>query len=127
MGHLAKTLMPPYVTATVRVGDAKNLNQQTVATAALEELISIAPKQQDFLGLETIWTADGKGRTVSYWRSRDAVWNWRQAAQARLSRLFRGLSLEQACEIEVSQVRRRLFDFLPAKPQTSDLRHAGFR
>ncbi len=72
----------------------------------IEELISIAPGLNGFLGLKTHWDEDGGSRTVCLWSDRDAVWGWRHEGQSRIAKLMRGVSIEQACSFNVTDMKR---------------------
>ena len=44
-------------------------------------MITLAQKQQGFLGLESVRGDDGIGITVSYWSDRKAIQNWGRQAE----------------------------------------------
>ena len=44
-------------------------------------MITLAQKQQGFLGLESVCGDDGMGITVSYWSDRKAIQNWGRQAE----------------------------------------------
>ena len=44
-------------------------------------MITLAQKQQGFLGLESVRGGDGMGITVSYWTDRKAIHNWGRQAE----------------------------------------------
>ena len=44
-------------------------------------MITLAQKQQGFLGLESVRGDDGMGITVSYWTDRKAIENWGRQAE----------------------------------------------
>ena len=44
-------------------------------------MITLAQKQQGFLGLESVRGDDGMGITVSYWTDRKAIQNWGRQAE----------------------------------------------
>lgn len=108
MSIVSETLRPPYFAAIVspREGDFDQSGM-----LAMEEMISVAPRLEGFLGLETARLHDGTGAAICYWKSVDAVTAWKSTA---LSRLIEELNLkhrrlEDACAITVTRVARRLF------------------
>ncbi|MEC7716539.1 MAG: antibiotic biosynthesis monooxygenase [Planctomycetota bacterium] len=74
-------LKPPYFTAIFS-------SQRTQATRCEEASISyeemadrmarLAEESDGFLGMESYRDADGRGVTISYWRTLDAIRNWGQ-------------------------------------------------
>ncbi len=108
MTSLSENLRPPYYAAVIAPhGDTPDSS----ARLAIDELISIAPKQDGFLGLETGRTIDGRGATVCYWTSPSAIQGWKSKV---LRQLIQELNLkhrrlEDACDIEVTRIVKRLF------------------
>lgn len=74
-------LKPPYFTAIFS-------SQRTQTTRCEEASISyeemadritqLAEESDGFLGMESYRDADGRGVTISYWRTLDAIRNWGQ-------------------------------------------------
>ena len=87
MSTPARTPEPPYYavifTSRRTDGDAGYGDM----TAKMMEL---APQQPGFLGVESARGEDGLGITVSYWKSEDAIANWRKHAEHRVAQ-SRGL------------------------------------
>ena len=108
MGSLSETLRPPYYAAVVSpVGDEVD----TSAQIAMDELISLAPRLEGFLGLETGRLVDGRGAAICYWKTPAAIQGWKARV---LSQLIQELNLkhrriEDACAIDVTRVVKRLF------------------
>src|SRR5262245_46048489 len=50
-----------------------------------ERMIELAAQQPGFLGVESAKGEDGLGITVSYWKSEEAIANWRRNAEHRLA------------------------------------------
>ncbi len=79
----ATTPEPPYyaVIFTSRRTEGDN-GYSTMA----ERMTELAARQPGFLGVESVRAADGMGITVSYWKTEEAIQNWKrngahQAAQ----------------------------------------------
>lgn len=108
MGMLSETLRPPYYAAVVSpVGSDIDPN----ARLAMDELISLAPRVDGFLGLETGRLDDGRGAAICYWKTPAAIQGWKARV---LTQLIQELNLkhrrlEDACAIEVTRVVKRLF------------------
>ena len=92
MNTVAKSLKPPFIAAIML--DAIQAGGKDGPSPS-DELISIAPAQEGFLGLET--TCDNQGRwiSISYWRDQTCFNGWRNAGSAHVAQLFDGLRLAQ--------------------------------
>jgi heme-degrading monooxygenase HmoA len=53
-----------------------------------ERMVELAAQQPGFLGIESVRGDDGKGITVSYWESLEAIRNRRQHAEHRVAQQF---------------------------------------
>jgi heme-degrading monooxygenase HmoA len=51
---------------------------------ASDRMIELAAQQPGFLGVESARGDDGLGITVSYWKSEEAIANWRANAEHRI-------------------------------------------
>jgi len=100
---LAENLTPPFVaaifsdTAIVRHLDATDRRPS-------DEMVSLAPKQDGFLGLETIRDETGRWISISYWRDMPAYTAWRHACIERVKIAFPDAPLESLCQIRVATV-----------------------
>lgn len=108
MGSLSETLRPPYYAAVVTPvgGDIDPSGRLT-----MDELISLAPRLDGFLGLETGRLDDGRGAAVCYWKSPAAIQGWKARALAEMMGAInlKNRRIEDACAIEVTRVVKRLF------------------
>jgi heme-degrading monooxygenase HmoA len=107
---LAENLEPPFVAAII--GDTAIVEHLTECERRpSDEMVSLAPAQAGFLGLET--TRDDKGRwiSVSYWRDMAAFNYWRDTCAAKMTELFPEAPLESLCHIRVANVEE------PVQPQ----------
>jgi heme-degrading monooxygenase HmoA len=48
-------------------------------------MVELAQQQPGFLGVESARGADGRGITVSYWESEEAIRGWREHAEHRVA------------------------------------------
>ncbi|MEQ8804983.1 MAG: hypothetical protein RIE87_15105 [Rhodospirillales bacterium] len=108
MGSLSETLRPPYYAAVVTPvgGDVDPSGRLT-----MDELISLAPRIDGFLGLETGRLDDGRGAAVCYWKSPAAIQGWKARVLARMPNeiSLQNRRIEDACAIEVTRIVKRLF------------------
>jgi hypothetical protein len=108
MGSLSETLRPPYYAAVVTPvgGDVDPSGR-----IAMDELISLAPRLDGFLGLETGRLDDGRGAAVCYWKSPAAIQGWKARVLTQLTGevSLKNRRIEDACAIEVTRIVKRLF------------------
>ena len=102
MKTVAENLKPPFVAAIML--DAIQAGEDDGPSPS-DELVSIAPAQEGFLGLETTCDYQGRWISISYWRDQTCFIGWRKAGIAQVARLFDGLDLELACKFRVSNVK----------------------
>jgi len=50
---------------------------------AAERMVALAAEQPGYLGIESVRGADGRGITVSYWRTREDIAAWKANAEHR--------------------------------------------
>ncbi len=108
MGSLAETLRPPYYAAVVTpVGGDVDLPGRLT----MDELISLAPRLDGFLGLETGRLDDGRGAAVCYWKTPAAIQSWKTRVLAQMMEevSLKNRRIEDACAIEVTRIVKRLF------------------
>ena len=101
MKTVAENLKPPFVAAIML--DAVQADR-THGPSPSDEMVSIAPAQDGFLGLETTRDDQGRWISISYWRDQSSFTHWRRAGTAHVAKLFDGLDLERACKFRVSKV-----------------------
>jgi len=109
MNTVAENLKPPFIAAimldTIQAGGDDGPSPS-------DELVSIAPAQEGFLGLETTCDDQGRWISISYWRDQTCFNGWRKAGNSHVAQLFNGLRLELACKFRVSNVEEPL---MPSK------------
>ena len=101
MKTVAENLKPPFVAAIML--DAIQAGEDDGPSPS-DELMSIAPAQDGFLGLETTCDYQGRWISISYWRDQACFIGWRKAGSEHVARVFDGLALELACKFRVSNV-----------------------
>lgn len=101
MKTIAENLKPSFVAAIML--DAVQAARDDGPSPS-DEMVSIAPGRDGFLGLETTKDDQGRWISISYWRDQACFANWRRAGAVHVARLFDGLDLEQACKFRVSRV-----------------------
>ncbi|MED3383583.1 antibiotic biosynthesis monooxygenase [Bacillus subtilis] len=107
MDFLSKTPEPPYY--AVIFSSVKSENDTGYGEAA-ERMVSLAGDQPGFLGVESVREADGRGITVSYWDSMDAINHWRHHTEHQAAK-EKGKSVwYESYAVRVAKVdRQRLF------------------
>ena len=55
----------------------RTLSDDEMYSLTSDRMVELAQRQPGFLGVESVRGEDGIGITVSYWRDRDAIRNWR--------------------------------------------------
>ena len=74
-------LKPPYFTA-IFSSQRTSTTRCEEASISYEEMADrmaqLAEESDGFLGMESYRDADGRGVTISYWRTLDAIRNWGQ-------------------------------------------------
>ena len=109
MDALAQTPSPPYY-AVVFTSVRTEVDDEGYAAMA-DRMVELAAEQPGFLGVESARDSSGVGITVSYWRSLDAIRNWREHAEHRVAQslgktrwyerfALRVCRIEQAYEFE---------------------------
>ncbi|MEQ8786562.1 MAG: antibiotic biosynthesis monooxygenase [Pirellulaceae bacterium] len=80
--------------------------------ATAERMEQLAARQPGYLGVESVRGADGRGITISYWNSLDAVEAWRTHAEHLLAQQsgkeqwYQSFALH-VCRVERSRTWRR--------------------
>lgn len=97
------TFDPPYY-AVVFTSQRTDAEGEPYAATA-DRMLELATEQDGFLGVESVRDADGLGITVSYWRSMEAVRNWRQQsehqqAQAKGRETWYSKYVIRVCKVE---------------------------
>lgn len=102
MGYVSKTPQVPYYAVIFTSERTERDNGYEKMGDKMLELVS---KQPGFLGVESLYDNNGKGITVSYWDSLDAIKSWKEnslhmAAQEKgKSEWYRSFGL-RVCKVE---------------------------
>ena len=100
---IAKSLSPPFVVAILRDTEvAKKL--ANFEHRPSDEMVSLAPSQKGFLGVETTRDEEGRWLSVSYWQDITAYITWRQVCTKRIVEVFPGTSFESLCRVKVANI-----------------------
>jgi heme-degrading monooxygenase HmoA len=80
--QISDTPEPPYyaVIFTSRRTEGENGYDE-----GSRRMVDLASKQPGFLGIESVRGADGRGITVSYWESEEAIRNWKENADHQVA------------------------------------------
>jgi heme-degrading monooxygenase HmoA len=99
----AATPEPPYYAVIFTSRRTEELEGYD-ATAA--RMLELAATQPGFLGAESARGTDGLGITVSYWRSLEAIQNWRNHDEHRLAQTAGRQTWYSHYEARVARVER---------------------
>ena len=106
MASLVNKLKPPFYVAIIN--DGENIKTFDDGISPTDEMVSIAPHQPGFLGLETTWDKQGRWVTVSYWADIDSEKAWEHKGDNRIRKQFGGQALKETCSIRVSQINYKI-------------------
>lgn len=104
---IAKDLTPPFIVAILHDTDVAR-KIASFEPRPSDEMVSLAPSQKGFLGIETARDEKGRWLSVSYWQDIAAYNTWRQACARRITEIFPGKSLESLCRVKVADITRPL-------------------
>jgi heme-degrading monooxygenase HmoA len=106
MASLVKNLTPPFYAAIIN--DNKNHIFFNDEISPTDKMVSIAPHQPGFLGLETTSNKQGKGLTISYWSDMHSEKAWENKGDKQIRKHFDGTPLRESCAIRVLKINRKL-------------------
>lgn len=66
----------------------RNSNDQDGYQKIADRMIELAKQQSGFVGVESVRGTDGFGITVSYWKSKEDIRNWRAHSEHQLAQEF---------------------------------------
>ena len=66
----------------------RNSNDQYGYEKIAERMIELARQQNGFVGVESARDSDGVGITVSYWKSKEDIRNWKAHSDHQLAQEF---------------------------------------
>lgn len=107
MTSLAEKLDPPFYAAILNDNAEKPLQDES-HLAPSDEMVSIAPAQPGFLGLETTEDQTGNYVSVSYWRDMEALRAWEKRGDFEIRKRFSGAGLKDTCAIRVSKISKKI-------------------
>ena len=106
MASLVNKLKPPFYVAIIN--DGENIRTFHDEISPTDEMVSIAPHQPGFLGLETTSDKQGRWVTASYWADIDSEKAWEHKGGNRIREQFGGRALKETCAIRVSQINYKI-------------------
>ena len=104
MDFLARTPAPPYH-AVVFTSLRTEADAEGYAAMA-ERMVELAAAQPGFLGVESVRDADGRGITVSYWDSLEAIQHWGRHAEHRIAQAGGRGRWYEAFRLRICRVER---------------------
>ena len=106
MASLVENLKPPFYVAIIN--DNKNPESFDYEIAPFDKMVSIAPHQPGFLGLETTKDEQGKWLIISYWSDINSEKDWEFNSDKLIRKYFDGMPLKEFCAIRVSKINRKI-------------------
>jgi len=103
MNQIAKTPDPPYY-AVIFTSVRTTIDEGYVETA--EKMVALASEQPGFLGVESVREEGGLGITVSYWKDKDSIHNWKTHAAHQPAQQFGREKWYRSYKIRVAKVER---------------------
>ena len=111
MSSLAENLDPPFYAVIL---NDNNLGAEDEAhIGPTDEMVSLAPRQPGFMGLETTRDDQGHWVAISYWRDKSDIEAWRSKGDSKIAKRFHNVRLQDACALRISRVDEKL------RPDTS--------
>jgi len=123
MASLAENLKPPFYAAIMNEGGASKTSDDEITP--IDEMVSIAPSQPGFLGLETKADKEGRRVTISYWRDLPAEQAWEHRGDNEIRRRFSGRALKEICPIRVSKIDHRVGKSKTLRADKRSVNHQG--
>jgi len=111
MGSLAEKLDPPFYAAILNENHGRSPQPQPEEFSQLaptDEMVSLAPGQPGFLGLETSEDPAGKWVAVSYWRDMETLKAWEQRGDFAIRKRFGGAGLNETCALRITKIDKKI-------------------
>ncbi len=106
MANLIENLSPPFYVAIIKDKDfPMEINNEITPT---DKMVSIAPHQLGFLGLEATRDKQGKSVTISYWSDINFERSWEQKGDKQIREHFDGIVLKDTCTIHTSKITHKI-------------------
>ena len=106
MSSLVNNLKPPFYAAIIE--DNKNPLSYDYEISPTDKLVSIAPHQLGFLGLETTKDKKENWVIISYWIDMDSEKAWEHIGDKQIQKHFDGVALKETCTISVLKINRKI-------------------
>jgi len=104
MEFLARTPAPPYY--AVIFSSQRTANDDDGYEVMAERMVELAARQPGYLGVESTRDADGRGITVSYWQSLEAIHAWGKHAEHRVAQAVGKVRWYERFRLRVCRVER---------------------
>lgn len=101
MNHIAKTPEPPYY-AVIFTSVRTAADEGYADTAA--KMVSLAAGQPGFLGVESVRDPGGVGITLSYWKDKKSIRDWKNHTAHRQAQQFGKEKWYRRYKIRVAKV-----------------------
>ena len=104
MDPIAATPEPPYYAVLfTSLSTAVDAEGYAAMSAKMREL---ACEQPGYLGIESVRGDDGVGITVSYWKSLDAIRDWKQHAEHKVAQALGRSKWYERYSVRICRVER---------------------
>jgi len=103
MNQIDRTLETPYY-AVIFNSVRTAIDEGYVETA--EKMVALASEQPGFLGVESVREKGGLGITVSYWKDKESIRNWKNHAVHQQAQQFGRDKWYRSYKIRVAKVER---------------------
>ena len=105
MEKLLENFDPPYYTATLNERQKGIKNKEK--TGSSDELVTLAIRQNGFLGLNSFRNQKGTKETVSYWRSVEDIERWINTGEHNIFHRF-GISFAKTFSLSISLIEKEI-------------------
>jgi heme-degrading monooxygenase HmoA len=106
MKTIAEKLTPPFIEAIIL--DTTQRDRKGGPSPS-DKMVSLAPSQDGFLGLETDCDEQGRWLSISYWRDQHSVTAWRETGTAKVAKDPSGRRLGKTCRFQISIINEPTF------------------
>ena len=101
--EIAKTPEPPYFAV---IFTSHRSEEDDGYDEMSRRMVDLASEQPGFLGIESARDADGRGITVSYWESEEAIRKWKENAEHKAAQSFGRRIWYENYMIRIARVER---------------------
>lgn len=102
MDFPAPTPRPPYY--AVIFTSQRTADDEAGYEAMAQRMLELARQQPGFLGMESVRNAEGRGMTVSYWQSLEAIQAWGKHVEHRIAQATGRAQWYEAFQTRIARV-----------------------